>query len=592
MKLKAVTEHGLTNRECFEPVETPSPALADLDVARNWFRNCRDSHQNCNGAYRTPLGSFVSPSRLVELTDDGVKVISSETAAKPLQYITLSHMWGKYPALQLRLQSSQLDKFSQGIPDKELPHIFRKGVHIARYLHIKYLWIDALCILQTSDDPHDIEASKLDWEKEGIKMAEIYSNAVCNISFLYPPDDDRKISYDPRALTPCMIRPDLGTDAGIVVIPQPYRDPGIRSWEYWRWIEPSSWPLSSRAWAYQEYLLNRRTLFYGHNNFLWECAEQYCDQSLGSIKAPEPSKTYSPLESDVIKNHIRLASNANMISTEVQLFKTWAGYISEYRQRALTVHSDRIVAFVGIAQAFTETHDLTYLAGHFWEHMPHTLMWFCHHDQNCEAFEDRLIGVPSWSWFSARVPISPKKRDPWNIRFEPSLGTSDRIDMLARMIKYQWADLEPNVTPGMAFTSFTGLHITLEAALFPATTVRYQSNEGVKLFCEDIATLYIDPLIDNDTNEDIFDYRPDTYDHNDTFAQKTEVLVAVLIQEYSLRSRCIESYGLVLVPVAGSTSWRREGWWSIKRSIAILPDQQRKRFSESYQDHLEEITLV
>ena len=162
--------------------------------------------------------------------------------------------------------------------------------------------------------------------------------------------------------------------------------------------------------------------------------------------------------------------------------------------------------------------------------------------------------------------------------------------MLARMTKYQWADLEPNVTPGMAFTSFTGLHITLEAALFPATTVRYQSNEGVKLFCEDIATLYIDPLIDNDTNEDIFDYRPDTYDHNDTFAYQMEVLVAVIIQKYVYGY--VESYGLVLVPVAGSTSWRREGWWSIKRSIAILPDQQRKRFSESYQDHLEEITLV
>jgi hypothetical protein len=137
------------NRECPEQVETPNPALANLGIARNWFQNCCNSHQICNSTYEISLKSRVYPSRLVELTDDGVKVIRSEDAVKPLQYITLSHMWGKNPASQLRLQSSQLDKFSQGIPDGELPHIFRKGVHIARYLHIKYLWIDALCILQS-----------------------------------------------------------------------------------------------------------------------------------------------------------------------------------------------------------------------------------------------------------------------------------------------------------------------------------------------------------------------------------------------------------------------------------------------------------
>jgi hypothetical protein len=176
--------------------------------------------------------------------------------------------------------------------------------------------------------------------------------------------------------------------------------------------------------------------------------------------------------------------------------------------------------------------------------------------------------------------------------FSPGLVSSDRIDMLARMTKYQWADTEPNVAPEVAFTSFTVLRITFEAALFPGVTVRDQSNEGVKLVCGELATLHPHSWIDNDTNEDIFDYRPDTYNHNDTLARKTEALVAVLIQVYSPRSGDIASYGLVLVPVAGSTSWRREWWWCIKRSIKSLPDQQRKHISESYQDHLEEIALV
>lgn len=120
--------------------------------------------------------------------------------------------------------------------------------------------------------------------------------------------------------------------------------------------------------------------------------------------------------------------------------------------------------------------------------------------------------------------------------------------------------MEPNVTPGTAFTSFPVLCITFEAALYSGITVRNQSNEGVKLMCRELAFLHPHPnaLVDNDTNEEIFDHRPDTYYNDDTFAQKTGVLVDVLIQECVYAY--IESYGLVLVPVAGSTSWRRVGW--------------------------------
>lgn len=364
----------MTNRERLELVETPNPALADLDVARTWFQNCRVSHQSCNGAYGNPLEPCVYPSRLVELTGDGVKVISSETVAQPLQYMTLSHVWGQNPENQLRLHSSRLDTFSQGLPDRELPQLFRKGVHIARYLNIRYLWIDSLCILQRSGDLQDLDTSRIDWEKEGIRMADIYSNAVCNISFLYSPDDDQKISYDPRTRKPCIIRPALDKDNGIVVVPEPSCDHDTGDWPYWNWMAPSLWPLSSRAWTFQEGLLSRRTLFYGHNNFLWECTEQLCDQSLGFIKQLARQQPPLLIASSLSKSHIRMPPTSNSPLIERNGFETWVDYICEYRRRALTVHSDRIMAFAGVAQTFAKTHRLTYLAGHFCEHMPYTLL--------------------------------------------------------------------------------------------------------------------------------------------------------------------------------------------------------------------------
>ena len=65
-----------------------------------------------------------------------------------------------------------------------------------------------------------------------------------------------------------------------------------------------------------------------------------------------------------------------------------------------------------VAQTFAKTQGLTYLAGHFWEHMPYTLMWFWQNDQGYDAFEDRIVGAPSWSWVSARIPVLPNKRNP------------------------------------------------------------------------------------------------------------------------------------------------------------------------------------
>jgi hypothetical protein len=358
----------------------------------------------------------------------------------------------------------------------------------------------------------------MDWEKEGVKMADIYSNAVCNISFLYSPDDDREISHDPRVRKPCVIRPALGTDAGIGIIPQPYWEIEFRDWGYWRWTEPSSWPLSSRAWAYQEYLLNRRTLFYGHNNFLWECAEQYCDQSLGFIKAPEHSMKFFPLGNNIIKNHIRVSPNTDRITTDVQLFDTWVGYISEYRRRALTVHSDRVMAFAGIAQAFAESHNLTYLAGHFWEHMPYTLMWFCTDWGYCKTFEDGVVGVPSWSWFSARVPISLTsiERIPDSIEFDPSLpDSSSKIDIWcpvfeAQMVEYQWPETKPHTGSRTTFTSFTDLSITLKAALFSGTIERDQTSNDVQLMCEEIASLHRSAF--TNTGSEIFDYSLENFE--------------------------------------------------------------------------------
>lgn len=68
-----------------------------------------------------------------------------------------------------------------------LPKSFQDAVTVTRKLHIRYLWIDSLCIIQDDNE---------DWERESSRMASIYQNAHVTIAataaensqegFLYP----------------------------------------------------------------------------------------------------------------------------------------------------------------------------------------------------------------------------------------------------------------------------------------------------------------------------------------------------------------------------------------------------------------------
>lgn len=49
-----------------------------------------------------------------------------------------------------------------------MPQTFVDAIIVARYLGIRYLWIDSLCICQDDVD---------DWARESARMCDVYSNA-------------------------------------------------------------------------------------------------------------------------------------------------------------------------------------------------------------------------------------------------------------------------------------------------------------------------------------------------------------------------------------------------------------------------------
>lgn len=127
------------------------------------------------------LDVTTSPSRLIDVSpldlkdesiDDSVVKLIDVSDSCP-RYITLSHCWGGTLTPEHCTMTDNLAARKLGIAFDSLPCTFQDAITITRRLGIRYLWIDALCILQDS---------KVDWAEESVKMATVYDNSFLTIA--------------------------------------------------------------------------------------------------------------------------------------------------------------------------------------------------------------------------------------------------------------------------------------------------------------------------------------------------------------------------------------------------------------------------
>ncbi|KAH8635787.1 hypothetical protein IG631_11188 [Alternaria alternata] len=177
--------------ECFDKHEIIEDSLHPYVLGKTvtWVQDCNGHHLNCQSSARN---NAQLPTRLLDLhslpkgadfelvagdpraflTDATLKLVENGPDSKG-QYIALSYCWGK--ALPYTTTSTNLEKHKEdgGIRYMQLPETLRDGIFLTRYLGIRYLWADCLCIIQ--DDTAD-------WEREASRMADVYSNAYLTLA--------------------------------------------------------------------------------------------------------------------------------------------------------------------------------------------------------------------------------------------------------------------------------------------------------------------------------------------------------------------------------------------------------------------------
>jgi hypothetical protein len=180
------------------------------------------------------------------------------------QRITLCYiesLWGSSVPDSSRLSLKSARSMQRNIDLRTLAKNFQDAILITRALRLRFLWIDALCILQDS---------KEDWASEAPKMAQYYSGSGICIAATAAPHVQHGILH-PRTLGHAVARLE-GQGEGLSV--RKVADDVLSLIAYqplgWRPSIPCQ-PLNSRSWTFQERLFAKRTVHYTEQRMIWQC---------------------------------------------------------------------------------------------------------------------------------------------------------------------------------------------------------------------------------------------------------------------------------------------------------------------------------
>jgi hypothetical protein len=177
------------------------------------------------------------------------------------------------------------------------------------HLGFRYLWVDALCIIQGPNG---------DWATESPKMAEVYGGAFLTIS---------------AAMSPHV-------QHGFHQTPHRNKYQKLISWNN---------PLYERGWALQERILSRRLLIFGNDGLYWECqGYEHRDWPLGLYNL------YPEIPALSMRRLVEGCSG-----------KDWKDIVGDYSRRSLTLQRDKLPALSGVARLYHQftKHD-------FFQHRP------------------------------------------------------------------------------------------------------------------------------------------------------------------------------------------------------------------------------
>ncbi|RFN48843.1 hypothetical protein FIE12Z_6898 [Fusarium flagelliforme] len=316
-------------------------------------------------------------------------------------YLILSYQWGKgnNPA---RTTSKNLEERKVEIKVQNMPKTIRDAIDITRLIGIRYLWVDAVCIIQADTSlglRQQDDVAIADWEQESMNMAAYYTSALCCIAATSAKDSSEGFLTERRVMR--YGYKEWHPPANVFA-PSPH---AVR-----RQFRNS---LLSRGWCLQEWLLSTRILHWTSNGLIWQCPHGFFWEGQSGFQGEllewftdihdGPRSTndcifdlgFNNLDTEAICR-ILFCDDKNAVG------KAWTDLVSHFVQMNLSFSTDRLVAIQGIATRLSERHGFEYFAGVFRSHCVDHLLWSAKYPRNSLESGDSF---PTWSWASSRGEI-------------------------------------------------------------------------------------------------------------------------------------------------------------------------------------------
>lgn len=371
------------------------PHQIDLSLGRMWLDDCEQNHGvTCSKqAWAFKLGRPDS-FRLVDVDDLSVIEVTGAQVWS-YRYVALSYVRGVAPTFEL-LQSNRNKLLrTHGLLKifrHSLPRTIRHAITATRAFGERYLWVDALCVVQ--DDEIDVR-------QQLNAMDRIYGNALLTIVAAdaeHAAVGLRGVESGSRHVE--QIFEQVESDIHMMLpLPEP------------KGLTTSVW--NKRAWTFQERLLSRRMVIFMGGQIIWRCHKAVAFEDMTAAETGEELESYSSLS--IKPQHLGQKKTAEsylncsveqLRSGQTHLVRTttfsnYASLVHEYSQRRMQFPTDVLHAFAGLSHVF----ELCF-KGPIRQGLPEALLDAALLWRPVERLCRRSApGVPSWSWAGWEGPL-------------------------------------------------------------------------------------------------------------------------------------------------------------------------------------------
>jgi len=377
-------------------------------LIKSWLDSCVFHHPGCNSPVISEL-----PTRVIDV---GVPcgrqepLLFTPPPGYKDSYIALSYCWGSADAkFVLTKDKARLPRLQ--FPFATLPKTLQDAVTITKKLGFRFLWIDALCIIQEGDGGED-------FLQESARMSDVYGNTTLTIAaaaatnvhegiFQKPTAEDHpeiKIPYD---------LPD-GTIGNAFVEFEGVDKGGSRIDE----------PLNTRCWTFQERILSPRVVIFYKDQLSWDCTSTLINSN-GPLNPLLHQNQDSPGRYSDYTASLTLSADAGT-SDKAKYMSYWQKLIEFYSRRSLTNQNDKLKAVAGLAKLVKSKTDDVYLAGLWRSNLRAQLFWYPEYTSAKRQLEFR---APTWSWASIDGQVTFHKSAIIDLKHPSQHEDSEEVEM-------------------------------------------------------------------------------------------------------------------------------------------------------------------